>query len=109
MSKEVAENYVSAAASKDGRDPSIPIVVVQAGREPPMFTCHFLGWDADAAQRFEDPYERRKRLLEEEKQRKREEEEAKVRRGGAGGQLACPFLRPLFAPPWVPSSKMSTR
>lgn len=79
MSKDVAQNYVSAASAQDGRDPNIPIVVVQAGREPPMFTCHFLGWDADAAQRFEDPYERRKRLLEEEKQRKREEEEAKVR------------------------------
>lgn len=79
MSQEVARNYVAAAAEKDGRDPSIPIVVVNAGREPPMFTCHFLGWDADAAQRFEDPYERRKRLLEEEKRRRDEEAAAKVR------------------------------
>eukprot|EP00499_Haloplacidia_sp_CaronLabIsolate_P008058 CAMPEP_0196782858 /NCGR_PEP_ID=MMETSP1104-20130614/12172_1 /TAXON_ID=33652 /ORGANISM="Cafeteria sp., Strain Caron Lab Isolate" /LENGTH=839 /DNA_ID=CAMNT_0042153103 /DNA_START=26 /DNA_END=2545 /DNA_ORIENTATION=+ len=63
MAQEVAEKYVAAAADRDGRDPDIPIVRVDAGREPPIFTCHFLGWDAEGAQRFEDPYERRKREL----------------------------------------------
>lgn len=45
--------------SQDGRDPESPIVVIRAGSEPPMFTCHFLAWDADAAGAFVDPYQAR--------------------------------------------------
>jgi len=44
-----------------------PIIQVPAGKEPPMFTSAFLGWDATAAQVFEDPYEKKLRLLKEQK------------------------------------------
>ena len=26
-----------------------PVVMVHSGSEPPMFTCHFLGWDSSKA------------------------------------------------------------
>lgn len=54
---EFAAKYV--AEANDGRDPEIPIVRVMAGKEPPMFSCHFLGWDPEffSKQQFSDPYE----------------------------------------------------
>ena len=59
--RALAERYVAAMAATDGRDVDTPIVTVAAGAEPPMFTCHFIGWDADARGRnaFVDPYERK--------------------------------------------------
>eukprot|EP00742_Colponemidia_sp_Colp-10_P001498 GILJ01001608.1.p1 GENE.GILJ01001608.1~~GILJ01001608.1.p1 ORF type:complete len:830 (-),score=172.89 GILJ01001608.1:131-2620(-) len=58
---EVAKKYVASAT--DGRSPDSPIVVVQAGSEPAMFTCHFRGWDTSKAQGFEDPYLKRLQTL----------------------------------------------
>ena len=63
MANQIASQYVAAAAETDGRDPDTNIVTVNAGSEPPMFTCHFLGWDAKAAEVFVDPYEKRKQAL----------------------------------------------
>ncbi|KAJ3427674.1 villin [Anaeramoeba flamelloides] len=45
-------NYVKSA--KDGRSKDTPIIRVVAGFEPPLFTCHFLGWDNSKAGK--DPY-----------------------------------------------------
>jgi hypothetical protein len=56
---EVSRKYIAACAETDGRDASTNIITIKAGSEPPMFTCHFLGWDAKAAEVFVDPYEKR--------------------------------------------------
>jgi len=40
----------------DGRSPDTPIYKINAGHEPPNFTCHFFGWDDNKANDFEDPY-----------------------------------------------------
>ena len=56
--RALAERYVAAMAATDGRDVDTPVVTVAAGAEPAMFTCHFIGWDAEARGRtFADPYE----------------------------------------------------
>jgi len=51
---KVALDYV--ANSTDGRDPQCPIYKVIAGSEPPVFTCHFMGWNDSRANDFSDPY-----------------------------------------------------
>lgn len=38
-------------------------VIVHAGAEPEIFTCHFLGWEPRAADSFVDPYETKLRQL----------------------------------------------
>lgn len=54
----LASKYVAACAETDGRDVDTPVTSVAAGAEPPMFTCHFIGWDASKAGKgFVDPYE----------------------------------------------------
>jgi hypothetical protein len=55
----LAARYVASAAAADGRDPDTPIVKVQAGSEPSIFTCHFIGWDPRVAAAFDDPQARR--------------------------------------------------
>jgi len=45
----LAQMYVVACSATDGRDVDTPITVVAAGAEPPMFKCHFIGWDAAKA------------------------------------------------------------
>ena len=47
------------------RDEETPIITVNAGAEPDMFTACFAGWDDTAASVFEDPYEKRMRALKE--------------------------------------------
>jgi Gelsolin repeat/Villin headpiece domain len=49
-----ALDYVENA--NDGRDKDTPVLEVHPGVEPPMFTCHFLGWDPEKASDFADPY-----------------------------------------------------
>eukprot|EP00753_Platysulcus_tardus_P014808 PLAT4544.1.p1 GENE.PLAT4544.1~~PLAT4544.1.p1 ORF type:complete len:858 (-),score=452.55 PLAT4544.1:277-2784(-) len=68
MAIETAQNYV--AAAKDGRDSDCPLLQVKAGGEPQMFTCHFLGWDAEMAERnkFVDPYQARMAALRAERE-----------------------------------------
>mmetsp|Transcript_12933 Transcript_12933/g.20311 ORF Transcript_12933/g.20311 Transcript_12933/m.20311 type:complete len:264 (+) Transcript_12933:27-818(+) len=57
----LAQEYIkSAGADRQGTS----ITKVEAGKEPPHFTCHFLGWDHSQAQVFEDPYEMKMRELE---------------------------------------------
>jgi advillin len=56
-----AVGYVEHA--EDGRSKDTPIYRINAGYEPPNFTCHFLGWDAALAASNEDPYERKLREM----------------------------------------------
>jgi villin 1/advillin len=35
--------------SPDGRPKETPVFKIDAGKEPPFFTCHFLGWNAQKA------------------------------------------------------------
>ena len=53
---KTAQQYV--ATANDGRDEDTPIMVVKAGREPNLFSQHFLGWDDDyfTKNQFIDPY-----------------------------------------------------
>ena len=60
---ELAQKYVTSASEVDGRDVNTNIIRINAGSEPAMFTCNFLGWDAEAAAVFEDPYEKRMKSL----------------------------------------------
>ena len=57
------------ATANDGRDPNMSIIRVNSGSEPYMFTCHFVGWDAEAAERnkFVDPYQAKLALHAKEK------------------------------------------
>mmetsp|Transcript_48510 Transcript_48510/g.114547 ORF Transcript_48510/g.114547 Transcript_48510/m.114547 type:complete len:975 (+) Transcript_48510:71-2995(+) len=59
---ELAQTYVESGG--DARK-GTPVMRVDAGKEPPLFTCHFLGWDHHKAQTFEDPYERKIREMRE--------------------------------------------
>lgn len=56
----------------DGRDSNIPIIRINAGQEPAMFTCHFLAWDAEytAKRVFKDPYQAKLDALAAEKAKK---------------------------------------
>lgn len=61
---EFAQKYVVEA--EDGRDPDMPILRVQAGSEPSLFTCQFQAWDADYwnKQAYQDPYAARLAALQ---------------------------------------------
>lgn len=54
-----------ATQCNDGRDPNCPIVIVDAGTEPSMFTTHFVPWDEQMSERnkFVDPYEEKLRAI----------------------------------------------
>ena len=52
MGVEVAQAYIK----QQNYDELTPIVRVHSRSEPPMFTCHFLGWDASLNPVFVDPY-----------------------------------------------------
>jgi hypothetical protein len=53
MAFQAAIDFVQNAP--DGRDKDTPILKVDPGREPPMFTAHFFGWD-DSKFSTGDPY-----------------------------------------------------
>ena len=54
----LAQRYVAQMAATVGRDVDTPITTVPAGAEPPLFTAHFIAWDASkASATFVDPYE----------------------------------------------------
>jgi len=50
----LALEYVEKAP--DGRSKDTPVFKIEAGNEPPTFTCHFIGWDPKKAADFSDPY-----------------------------------------------------
>jgi hypothetical protein len=53
---EFASQYVTEAS--DGRG-NVPVIRINAGNEPVMFTTHFLGWDKEYANKntYKDPYQ----------------------------------------------------
>ena len=55
----VAKDFIATAA--DGRDVDIPVISVNAGNEPDIFTAHFLPWDPEYTTKhmFVDPYQAR--------------------------------------------------
>jgi len=57
------------AEANDGRDPDMPIITVQAGAEPLMFSKEFVDWDPEyfSNHTFLDPYAARLKALEEAK------------------------------------------
>jgi len=64
---DVATKYNQTAT--DGRDPDTPIIRLNAGGEPPLFTRHFHAWDEQYATKniFEDPYQKKLSALQKEK------------------------------------------
>jgi hypothetical protein len=56
---KTAAAYIKGA--NDGRDDDCSLMVIKAGSEPPLFSMHFLGWDAELfnKNKFVDPYEKR--------------------------------------------------
>ena len=59
LSMEFAAKYIEEASKTDGRSLNTPKVKVQAGKEPFIFTKHFLDWDENYLEKnkFVDPYE----------------------------------------------------
>jgi hypothetical protein len=76
---EFAQRYV--AEIDDGRDVDIPIIRVNAGQEPSMFSCHFVGWDSEFTKKhsFQDPY-----------QAKLDAMAAEKAKGGSGSAASTP-------------------
>jgi len=58
---KAAVQYVTNAP--DGRSKDTPVYRINAGSEPPNFTCHFAGWNPEKASDFSDPYEAKKKGL----------------------------------------------
>ena len=51
-------DYVKGKSETDGREADCPALTCNEGEEPPMFPCHFHGWDGRAiGARFVDPYD----------------------------------------------------
>ena len=65
LSKQFAVEYIQSAAKKDNRALSTPVTSVESGKEPAIFTYHFIGWDDEffAKRVFVDPYEAKKAKL----------------------------------------------
>ena len=61
MSVDSAYEYIK--NSEDGRSKDIPVIIVRAGTEPPMFSSNFLGWNAEVAASKMDPAEAKLRAL----------------------------------------------
>merc|ERR1711916_20372 len=59
---ETAISYVK--ESTDGRDKDCSISRISAGNEPPTFTSHFIGWNAEKAKAKADPYQAKLRALQ---------------------------------------------
>merc|ERR1719162_803151 len=55
--KSMALTTAAEYAKANGYSEDVATVIVHSGSEPGMFTCNFLGWDAEASKKFVDPYE----------------------------------------------------
>lgn len=67
---QFAQRFIQEA--DDGRDKDIPIIVIHAGAEPSLFSCHFMGWDPEFTKKnvFADPYQARLDAIAAEKAKK---------------------------------------
>lgn len=72
-SQAFAEQYN--AQANDGRDPNTPIVRVNAGSEPAMFTTQFVVWDPEFTKKnkYLDPYEAKMAAIAKEKAEREKE------------------------------------
>eukprot|EP00964_Phaeocystis_antarctica_P121276 scaffold84956_cov30-Phaeocystis_antarctica.AAC.1 len=55
--KSMALTTAAEYAKANGYSEDLATILVHSGSEPGMFTCNFLGWDAEATKKFMDPYE----------------------------------------------------
>ena len=55
--KSMALTTAAEYAKANGYSEDLATILVHSGSEPGMFTCNFLGWDAEKSQKFVDPYE----------------------------------------------------
>ena len=85
---EFAQRYI--AEANDGRDADIPVIKVNAGQEPGIFSQHFLGWDAEYTKKrvFVDPYQARLDALA----------AAKAAKGGAAAAPAAAHAHSSASP-----------
>lgn len=63
---ELARKYLKTLHEQNGRDLDTPIGTVFSGKEPPTFTCYFLGWDDTRNDDFIDPYKAKLEKLQSE-------------------------------------------
>ena len=91
-SQELAERYIAAAAAADGRSPDTPVLAVRAGAEPPMFKCHFIGWDDAKAAAFVDPALQRQNSLAEAAAKAQADKEAAAAAASAKAAAAVAAL-----------------
>jgi len=90
--QQLAERYIAAASAADGRSADTPVVLVRAGAEPPMFTCHFIGWDATKRAAFVDPAAARQSSLAEEAAKELQRREAAAAAASAKAAAAVAAL-----------------
>eukprot|EP00392_Amoebophrya_sp_AT5.2_P006572 g6584.t1 len=57
---KIAEQYIESSPDRRLVEDT-PIVIVKAGNEPLLFTCHFVGWDASKRKGFADLYEEKQK------------------------------------------------
>lgn len=94
----LAHKYLGELNKQNGRDIETPITLVQSGKEPPTFTCHFLGWDDTRGPAFEDPYTAKLKALQSE-----QEEDSELAKLAA--ERRQKFVDPLEAKKATPPPK----
>ncbi|CAD7705124.1 unnamed protein product [Ostreobium quekettii] len=63
---DLAQKYLEEVSKVNGRSCDVPITYVSSGQEPPIFKCHFVGWDDTKEPAFVDPYDSKLKNFEEE-------------------------------------------
>jgi len=63
---DLAQKYLEEASKVNGRSCDVPITYVASGQEPPIFKCHFVGWDDTKEPAFVDHYDSKLKNFEEE-------------------------------------------
>lgn len=85
----VAANYIAAAAAAGNKDGDVPIIRVEDGAEPPLFTCHFSGWDNTRQAATADPYAAKMAALQAEKAAAAAAAEAELEKAAAARAAAA--------------------
>eukprot|EP01028_Stygiella_incarcerata_P005809 TRINITY_DN2410_c0_g1_i1.p1 TRINITY_DN2410_c0_g1~~TRINITY_DN2410_c0_g1_i1.p1 ORF type:complete len:838 (+),score=297.66 TRINITY_DN2410_c0_g1_i1:148-2661(+) len=104
---QIASDYVKKA--NDARDPEVPIIRVDEGHEPKLFTCNFLGWTDGKKASFEDPYELKLKALmaEKSKEKGKDEGEGEEEEGAVGGEKKKKEVPPYSGDP-IPYAQLRT-
>mmetsp|Transcript_47473 Transcript_47473/g.110748 ORF Transcript_47473/g.110748 Transcript_47473/m.110748 type:complete len:92 (+) Transcript_47473:475-750(+) len=56
---ELADKFAAKSSAQSGRSAQLPVVRIEAGREPAHFKALFHGWSDEKVALFYDPYEAR--------------------------------------------------